>query len=138
MRKIKGHFILKTTPLKSSDKETPLGLIKMLYEKEFFGDITGKSLLSMSGILDMKTMSGGYVAIEKFEGEIEGKKGSFYLQHSTYVEDSEQNQTIKVIPHSGTEELIGLIGEMKIEIKSGKHHYSFHYELVTNPYLYCQ
>ena len=39
------------------------------------------------------------------------------------------NLTIAVVPDSGTEQLTGISGKFSIEIKDGKHFYSFDYTL---------
>lgn len=57
------------------------------------------------------------------------EKRSFILQHSSFMNKGRDSQTIAVIPDSGTEELTGLRGHMKIEIKDGQHYYTFDYEV---------
>jgi len=126
---IKGEFELKATPYEISDIEQPLGLMKMIFNKTFHGELSGSSIVSMMGILNKETGSGGYVAIEKFEGTLEGKKGSFYLQHSSNMNNGAQSQSINIIPNSGTDELASISGSMIIEIKDGKHFYIFDYDL---------
>lgn len=126
---IKGEFELSVTPNEISDIEQPLGLMKMVFNKTFHGELSGSSIVSMMGIMNKETGSGGYVAIEKFDGKLEGKKGSFYLQHSSSMNNGAQNQSINIIPNSGADELSGITGSMIIEIKDGKHFYIFDYDL---------
>jgi len=38
---------------------------------------------------------------------------------------------VTVVPDSGTEELVGLEGEFKINIEEGKHFYEFSYHLLA-------
>ena len=52
--------------------------------------------------------SAGYVAIEKVTGTLNGRRGSFYLQHSGTMTRGAGELTITVIPDSGTDELEGL------------------------------
>ncbi len=73
--------------------------------------------------------SAGYVAIEKVTGTLDGRAGSFYLQHSGTLNRGEGSLTIHVIPDSGTDALTGLTGTMQIVIADGKHSYVFDYEL---------
>jgi Protein of unknown function (DUF3224) len=129
MINIIGEFELKASPLEISENEKSLGLMKMLFEKTFHGDLSGTSLVSMMGIMNKDTASGGYVAIEKFNGNVKGKSGSFYLQHSSTMNNGAQNQTIQIIPNSGTDDLAGISGAMTIEIKDGKHFYFFDYKI---------
>ena len=77
--------------------------------------------------------SAGYVAIEKVTGTLNGRRGSFYLQHSGTMTRGVGELTITVIPDSGTDELMGLRGKMNIIIADGKHSYEFEYELGEKP-----
>ena len=74
--------------------------------------------------------SAGYVAIERVSGTLGGKRGSFVLQHSGTMNRGAQELTISVVPDSGSGELAGLSGTMKIIIgPGGKHEYEFEYAL---------
>lgn len=74
--------------------------------------------------------SAGYVAIEKVTGTLDGRAGSFYLQHSGTLTRGVGTLAIHVIPDSGTDELAGLTGTMQIVIaEGGKHSYVFDYDL---------
>jgi hypothetical protein len=73
--------------------------------------------------------SAGYVAIEQVRGKLQGKSGSFVLQHSGSMSAGNQTLSLAVVPDSGTGELVGLSGQMAIIIKDGKHFYEFDYEL---------
>jgi hypothetical protein len=74
--------------------------------------------------------SAGYVALEKVTGTLDGRRGSFYLQHSGTLDRGQGTLSIHVIPDSGTEELEGLKGTMRIVIaEGGKHSYVFEYEV---------
>jgi hypothetical protein len=72
----------------------------------------------------------GYVAIERVDGAIDGRKGAFCLQHYGLMSRGEGSLKVEVIPDSGTNELVGLSGEMKIHIApGGGHSYEFDYRL---------
>jgi hypothetical protein len=74
--------------------------------------------------------SAGYVAIERVDGELDGRKGAFYLQHNGTLTRGEGSLSIHVIPDTGTGELTGLSGKMTISIApGGTHSYEFAYEL---------
>jgi hypothetical protein len=75
----------------------------------------------------------GYVAIERVEGTLNGRKGSFVLQHSGSMTRGAQSLTITVVPDSGTGQLVGLEGRMAILIDAGKHSYDFEYTLPETP-----
>ncbi len=74
--------------------------------------------------------SAGYVAIEKVTGTLDGRSGSFYLQHSGTLDRGKGTLSLHVIPDSGAGELTGLKGTMQIVIaEGGKHSYLFDYEI---------
>ena len=78
--------------------------------------------------------SAGYVAIEKVTGTLDGRAGSFYLQHSGTLTRGQGTLTIHVIPDSGTDALTGLTGTMQIVIADGgRHSYVFDYALPVRP-----
>lgn len=100
----------------------------MTIDKTFSGllDATSKGQM-----MSVRTQGGsaGYVAIEEVTGSLEGKKGSFVLQHYGLM-DSENSQLIlEVVPGTATGELEGLIGSMSIEVVDGEHLYNFNYQL---------
>ena len=73
--------------------------------------------------------SGGYVAIETVHGTLEGRTGTFILQHSGTMTRGAPQLIITVVPDSGTGELTGLTGKMTINIVDKNHFYDFEYDL---------
>ena len=73
--------------------------------------------------------SAGYVALEHVEGTLGGRAGGFVLQHSGTMERGVQQLSITVVPDSGTRELEGLTGRMRIVVAEGRHSYEFDYTL---------
>jgi hypothetical protein len=73
--------------------------------------------------------SAGYVAIELVTGTLEGRAGTFVLQHSGTMNRGTPALVITVVPDSGTGELAGLTGTMAIVIAEGTHSYNFDYTL---------
>ena len=120
-----GTFEVKLSPQQS---DPPIG--RMSIEKQWQGGLVGTSkgemLASGSGAAGS---SGGYVALEQFSGTLNGRKGSFILQHSATMTRGTPQLTIKVVPDSGTDELVGLTGQLKIAIAEVKHSYKFRYTL---------
>jgi hypothetical protein len=103
------------------------GLSRLSLQKQFQGDLEGTGQGEMLGAGDGKT-SGGYVALEKISGTLGGRKGSFVMIHrALMVGGVPQEWTIDVVPESGTDELKGLSGSMKIIIADGKHSYELAY-----------
>lgn len=129
MKKIKGSFAIKSIPEQGDSALNKMGGMKMLFEKDFSGDLKAKSIVSMMGLMNRELNSGGYVALEIVEGVLEGKTGSFVLQHSSLMNRGVPGQSITVVPDSGTLELQGIKGQMTIDILEGQHYYTFEYEL---------
>jgi hypothetical protein len=77
--------------------------------------------------------SAGYVAIERVTGTLNGRTGSFVLQHIGTLTRGAPVQSITVVPDSGTGQLSGLTGKLTVIIDSGKHSYAFDYTLPETP-----
>ena len=127
MSRASGTFEVKLSP--QTDADNTVG--RMSIDKQFQGDLVGTSkgqmLMAGTGVEG----SAGYVAIEKVEGTLDGRSGSFYLQHSGTMARGVGELSISVIPDSGTGGLVGLSGRMNIIIANGAHSYEFEYELAN-------
>jgi hypothetical protein len=123
----KGTFDVKLTPEQDASGESVVG--RMTIDKQFHGDLEGtsKGLMVMAGTAVQG--SAGYVAIEKVSASIDGKSGTFYLQHHGIMNRGEGQLSVMVIPDSGTDELTGLNGSMSIKIEGGQHFYEFEYTI---------
>lgn len=123
-----GPFDVKVTPADSPSGDASLG--RMLLDKQYHGDLEasgkGQMLTASTSVKD----SGAYVAIERVSGSLQGRKGSFALQHSGVMNHGARQLTITVVPDSGTDQLAGIAGKMMINIAAdGKHSYDFEYTL---------
>lgn len=127
MEQAKGTFAVKLTPEEDKTGDAIVG--RMTIDKQFTGDLEGTSKGLMVMVGTPVQGSAGYVAIEKVSGTVQGRSGSFYLQHSGLMRRGEGELTIHVVPDSGTEELTGISGMFDIQIDDGKHSYVFEYEL---------
>ncbi|HTS35161.1 MAG TPA: DUF3224 domain-containing protein [Candidatus Solibacter sp.] len=127
-----GPFDVKMTP---QDDKLGDGLSRMVLEKQYHGDLegTGKGQMLTNGVSASK--SGVYTAMETFTGTLKGrsdekKTGSFVLYHTGIMRQGKPELTISVAPDSGTGQLAGIAGTMKINIAAdGKHSYDFDYTL---------
>ena len=72
--------------------------------------------------------SGAYVAIERIEGTLDGRRGSFYAQHNGIMDRGKPSLDLTVVPDTGTDGLAGLHGRITIDIVDGKHYYTFDYD----------
>lgn len=69
------------------------------------------------------------MAIERVEGRLSGREGSFVLQHTGTMAQGKPSLSVTVVPDSGTGALQGLTGEFRISMADGQHSYEFDYEL---------
>jgi hypothetical protein len=127
MKTVKGTFEVTLNPLESYSTDPLLG--HMSIEKMFQGPLQGSSKGEMLTARTAVDSSAGYVAIEKFSGTLEGKKGSFVLQHFGIMSGGANRLTLEVVPDSGTDALAGIKGTMEITREQG-HGYVFNYELI--------
>ena len=127
----KGTFDVKLTPQAADEKGESPALGRMSIEKQFHGDIEGSSKGEMLTAGAGVKGSAGYVAMERVTGTLNGRTGSFALQHSGTMTRGAPQLTITVVPDSGTGQLVGLAGKMTINIVDGKHLYDFEYTLAA-------
>lgn len=123
-----GPFDVRVTPQDDKSDDPLLG--RMTLDKQYHGDLeaTGKGQMLTAG--SAVKGSGAYVAIEKVSGTLQGRAGSFVLQHSGIMTQGAPQLTITVVPDSGTGGLAGITGKMTITIAAGgKHSYDFEYSL---------
>lgn len=130
MHEATGTFEVKMAPQKPDNpQEEAAGLGRMSLDKQFHGDLEGTSQGEMLSVLDQAKGSGGYVALERVTGKLQGRSGSFVLQHNATMNRGVPYLNIIVVPDSGTGELEGISGSMMIRIENGKHSYDLQYAL---------
>ena len=130
--KAKGTFDVKMTPQTWSENSSDHTLARFMLSKQYQGDLEATAEGQMLSAGDgSKGSSGVYVAVEKVTGKLGGRSGSFVLYHTGVMNRGVPDLCIKVAPGSGTGELTGLSGDLKIVMADGKHSYEFTYSLVT-------
>lgn len=128
--KISGEFTVSLNPLDNSfDQNSEVNFGRMSIDKTYEGDMSGQGKGEMLSARTTKGGSAGYVALEYITGSLNGKSGSFVLQHYGIMRNGENQLVLEVVPDSGSGELAGITGKMMIEIKEGKHYYEFDYQL---------
>jgi hypothetical protein len=123
-----GPFEVKVIP-QPADPGTDAGIGRLLLDKQFHGDLEASSKGQMLTAATPVEGSAGYVAIERVDGTLQGRRGTFALQHIGTMTRGAPSLTIRVVPDSGTGELKGLSGSMSITIVDGKHSYDLEYAL---------
>jgi hypothetical protein len=124
-----GTFDAKTAPLASDDATAGTPIARFSLDKQYHGDLDAISKGEMLGAGNPASGTAGYVAVEYVTGSLHGRNGSFALQHSSTMDQGRFDINIRVVPGSGTNELVGIAGTMTIVIADGKHSYGFDYTL---------
>lgn len=124
----RGTFDVKVTQQPQDDSAGgPFG--RLFLDKQFHGDLKAASKGQMLAAGTAVEGSGAYVAFEQVTGMLNGKRGSFILQHKGTMRKGVYLMHVTVVPDSGTDELAGIDGAMTIIIEGGKHSYEFEYTL---------
>lgn len=103
-------------------------LARATLRKTFEGDLAGTSVAEL---LSSGRGEGdaGYVAIERITGTLDGRAGTFDLQHSAQKGGPDPRSTWLVVPGSGTGALVGLRGRATYAHDSPGARFTLEYEL---------
>ena len=123
---VEGTFEVKLAPQPPADGQT---WGRQTISKIFHGGLEGSSRGEMLAAGTAVKGSAGYVALEQVSATLEGRQGSFFLQHFGLMNKGAPTLTVSVIPDSATGELTGLQGTMTIDISGGQHRYTVTYTL---------
>jgi hypothetical protein len=127
---VSGEFEVKMNPQKADNPEAEsAGVGRMSLDKHYRGELDATGKGEMLSIMTQVKGSGVYVAIERVNGTLSGRSGSFLLYHRGVMTRGVPELSIKVVPDSGTGDLTGLTGDMQIRRPDGKHFYDFDYDL---------
>jgi Protein of unknown function (DUF3224) len=125
-----GTFDVTIKPAPADDHSDGGALGRMTVDKVYQGDLEGAAVAQMlTGMSPSEKTSGVYVAVERVTATLKGRKGTFILHHTGIMDRGAQNLKITVVPDSGTDQLTGIAGTMMIDIRDGKHFYTFDYTL---------
>lgn len=128
MQTATGAFSVKMQP--EADTRAETGSTRMRLDKAYHGPLEATAIGTMLGARTAVEGSAGYVAIERVDGTLEGRRGSFVLQHFGVMESGHFHLDIRVVPDSADGELKGLRGCMGIRIEAGgAHFYTLEYTL---------
>jgi len=128
----KGTFDVKVIP-QAADDSAGGPFNRLFLDKQFHGDLEATSKGQMLGAGTAVEGSAGYVALELVSGTLQGRRGTFILQHTGSMTKGVPAMSVVVVPDSGTDQLTGLVGKMTIVIAGGKHSYDFEYRLGGSP-----
>ncbi|QKG22247.1 DUF3224 domain-containing protein [Actinomadura verrucosospora] len=84
-------------------------MTRVTIRKRYQGVIDG------TGVAEVLTAQGGagggYVASERIEGTLDGRQGTFVIQHFGLADGDEQSSDGRIVPNSGTGGLAGISGQ---------------------------
>ena len=123
-----GTFEVKLAPQADGEVGDPT-VGRMSLDKVFSGDLEAVGRGQMLAVRTDVENSAGYVAMERVAGKLDGRDGSFALQHSGTMTRGAMQLAVTVVPDSGTGQLTGIDGRMTINVADGKHSYDFEYTL---------
>jgi Protein of unknown function (DUF3224) len=133
MTQATGIFEVKLEPQAPDVQAGGEALSRMLLDKRFHGGLEATSKGTMLAASTSVKGSAGYVAMELVTGDLHGRTGTFVLQHNGVMTRGVPQLSITVVPDSGTGQLVGLNGQMSINIDDGKHSYDFEYVFAEAP-----
>lgn len=133
-KRASGPFDVKLTPMAPEAGAVEAAPGRMTLDKRYHGGLEATSQGQMLAVRSPVEGSAGYVAMERVSGALDGRSGTFALQHSGTMSRGAPQLVITVVPDSGTGELVGLAGTMTIDIApGGQHSYAFQYTLAGTP-----
>jgi hypothetical protein len=125
-----SSFVLDTFDEDPPYREDPgVSYNRLRISKTFQGDLEAQSTVEM---LSVRAENGGagYVAVERIEGSVHGRSGSFAVLHIGTMAGESQWARWPVVAGSGTGELVRISGEGRMEIApDGAHQFHLDYEL---------
>jgi hypothetical protein len=92
--------------------------------KSFEGDLTGSSHLQYL-MTYREDGTADFVAMERIQGTLGGKRGTFVLRHVGAFVDGAASGTWSVVDGSGTDDLQGLTGSSAFSIPKGEEAFPF-------------
>ena len=107
----RGTFEVKMTP-QPQDDAAGGGFDRLFGDKQFHGELDAIGKGHMLATRTKVEGSGAYVALELVTGKLNGKRGSFVLQHKGTMSKGVYKMSVTMFPDSGTDELVGIAGSV--------------------------
>ncbi|HET6339226.1 MAG TPA: DUF3224 domain-containing protein [Polyangiales bacterium] len=118
---IKGKTEVKTfEPVAYDEPKEGPKLTEVHLTETFTGDIQAESS-ARSLQAQSADGSASYCGVQRVVGTLDGRRGSFVLQHQGTLQAKQMKTTWFVVPGSGTGDLRGLRGEGGFEAELGRH-----------------
>ena len=95
------------------DARDDASLKRATVRRHYKGEIIGSSIAHV--MIHRATPDRlGYIAVDRFDGEVGGRTGSFVFQHGGSIDRGVLRPFGYVVPGSGTGELAGIVGDVEI------------------------
>ena len=124
-----GTFELTMNPQPPYESSDGIALTRIAISKVFHGALEATSTMEMIAAGTAVKGSAGYVAIERVTGTLDGRTGTFVLQHSGTMTRGAPELSVTIVPDSGTGELTGISGKLTIDIVDKKHYFTMDYRI---------
>ena len=98
------------------------------FAKMFTGDLVGSSVVEATMLMLENAGPVAYVGLERIEGTLHGRTGTFVLLHSATGSPGENHGSWTIVPGSGGGELAGIRGSGEI---TDQHDFVLEYALDT-------
>jgi hypothetical protein len=116
----RGTIAVKTyTPTPYDERPDAPSVVEIRVTEEFSGDVTGAGAARFLQAL-RQDGSASFCGIERVDGALAGRPGSFLLQDAGTAEGDTVTGTWFVVPGSGSGRLAGLRGEGGFEARLGQ------------------
>lgn len=92
------------------------------FTKKWSGAMAGSGEGVILSAGDPGSGTAGYVAIERFDGSLDGKYGEFALQQFGTMTGGNQQLRYEIVPGSGIGELHGITGALHLEVDDAGNH----------------
>jgi hypothetical protein len=103
-------------------------LSRVHISRTFSGDLEGESTAEL--LIAKSEGGGGYVGHDQITGTLNGKAGTFVIQHGGILSPDGVTNTGTIVPGTGTGELEGITGEgTLLADEDGNHTLTLEYEL---------
>ena len=124
-----GSFTVKITPQPAEAGVGDASIGRMGLHKSFEGGLSGEAHGQMLAMRTPVDGSAVYVALDRFEGALDGRRGGFALHHRGVMDAGVAALEVWVAPDSGSGELTGLRGKLDIRVEGKEHFYQLDYSL---------
>ena len=120
-----GKFDIELSQENAADSQVG----RFVISKRYHGGLEASAAGEMLAVRTATEGSAGYVAMERVSGTLNHLAGSFILQHTGSMNRGAQSISVTIVADSGTGDLTGISGELKIEQSGGVHRYRLIYDL---------